>query len=322
MSLLEVTDLTIKLPIGSQMRTIVDRVNLKVRRGEVLGIAGESGSGKTLSAMSIMGLLPKEAEVSGEICFEGRELLGLSEREFRSLRGNDIAMVFQDPLSSLHPMLTIEKQLTDHLRKHKRVSRKAARDRAEELLALVQLPNPAKTLGVYPHQLSGGQRQRVAIAIALACEPSLLIADEPTTALDVTVQAGIIELLLSLTKTINIGVIIVTHDLGVLSSIANDLAVFYAGEVVESSTSARVFQAPKHPYTEALLAAIPHASDSGEIDLQPMKGSPPAAGEWGGGCKFYPRCDFAVRKCSLEPPKLAEAQPGHEVACHVRGAVA
>ncbi len=320
MSLLSIENLSIALPVDGRILPIVEGVSLQVSRGEVLGIAGESGSGKTMSAMAVMGLLPKDAIVTGSIRFEGKELIGMGEREFRSIRGNDIAMVFQDPLSSLHPMLTVEKQLTDHLRKHKRMSRHDARVRAEELLRLVQLPNPAKLLRVYPHQLSGGQRQRVAIAIALACEPSLLIADEPTTALDVTVQAGIIELLLDLTRKIDIGVMIVTHDLGVLSSIADRLAVFYAGGIVETAGAAAVFRHPTHPYTEALLAAVPHRDDDGDIDLKPMRGTPPAAGEWAEGCRFNPRCDYVERQCYVIDPVLLEATPGHQVACHVRGA--
>lgn len=319
MSLLEISDLSISLPVDGRMLPIVEGVSLSLNRGEVLGIAGESGSGKTMSAMAVMGLLPKGADVTGSIKYEDRELLGLPEREFRALRGNEIAMVFQDPLSSLHPMMTIETQLTDHLRKHKKLSKRAAHARAEELLGLVQLPNPVKTLRAYPHQLSGGQRQRIAIAIALACEPALLIADEPTTALDVTVQAGIIELLISLTEEMNIGVMIVTHDLGVLSSIADRLAVFYAGEVVETSTAAAVFTQPAHPYTEALLAAVPHPDAAGQIELMPMRGAPPSAGEWAEGCRFNPRCGYVERQCYSAQPALTESAPGHLVSCHVRG---
>ena len=319
MSLLSVEDLRIALPINGRMVPIVEGVNLHVDRGDVLGIAGESGSGKTLTAMAVMGLLPANAEVTGSIRYEGRELTSLTEREFRRIRGNDIAMIFQDPLSSLHPMLTIEAQLTDHLRKHQRVNRAAARTRAAELLDLVRLPNPAKTLGAYPHQLSGGMRQRVAIATALACDPSLVIADEPTTALDVTVQAGIIELLLNLTREFDIGVMIVTHDLGVLSSIADRLAVFYAGEIVETAAASTVFQHPTHPYTEALLAAVPHRGDGEDIELLPMRGTPPGAGEWVDGCRFSPRCGYVQPACRDRRPLLLEVSPGHSVACHVKG---
>lgn len=322
MSLLSIQDLTISLPIDGRMVPIVDGVNLRVERGEVLGIAGESGSGKTLTAMSVMGLLPKEAQVDGSITYGERELVGASERDFRIIRGNEIAMIFQDPLSSLHPMLTVEAQLTDHLRKHRKVNARVARARAMELLDLVRLPNPKKTLRAYPHQLSGGMRQRVAIAAALACEPSLLIADEPTTALDVTVQAGIIDLLVQLTSEVDIGVIIVTHDLGVLSSIADRLAVFYAGEVVETGVSGEVFRTPTHPYTEALLAAVPHREDDGAVTLRPMRGSPPAAGAWDEGCRFRDRCDLAERACASSNPKLQEIAIGHQVACHVRGGTA
>ncbi|MBK0417466.1 ABC transporter ATP-binding protein [Leucobacter sp. CSA1] len=319
MSLLAVEDLSISLPIGGRMVPIVEGIDLSLERGEVLGIAGESGSGKTLSAMAVMGLLPKEAEVAGSIRFEGRELTTLGEREFGRIRGNDIAMVFQDPLSSLHPMLTVEGQLTDHLRKHRGLNRRAARARATELLELVRLPNPAKTLRAYPHQLSGGMRQRVAIATALACEPSLLIADEPTTALDVTVQAGIIELLLRLTGEMDIGVMIVTHDLGVLSSIADRLAVFYAGQIVETAAASTVFREPTHPYTEALLAAVPHRDDDGDVVLQPMRGAPPGAGEWAEGCRFNPRCGYVEPVCRVRAPQLLEFVPGHSAACHVKG---
>ena len=319
MSLLAVEDLSISLPIGGRMVPIVEGIDLSLDRGEVLGIAGESGSGKTLSAMAVMGLLPKEAEVGGSIRFEGRELTALGEREFGRIRGNEIAMVFQDPLSSLHPMLTVEGQLTDHLRKHRRLSRRAARARATELLELVRLPNPARTLRAYPHQLSGGMRQRVAIATALACEPSLLIADEPTTALDVTVQAGIIELLLHLTGEMDIGVMIVTHDLGVLSSIADRLAVFYAGRIVETAAASTVFRHPAHPYTEALLAAVPHGDAAGDVVLQPMRGAPPGAGEWAEGCRFNPRCALTESRCRVRVPQLLDISPGHSVACHVKG---
>ncbi|UOQ56855.1 ABC transporter ATP-binding protein [Leucobacter allii] len=319
MSLLTVEGLGVSLPIDGRMTPIVEGIDLRVERGEVLGIAGESGSGKTMSAMAVMGLLPAEASVTGSIRFEGRELLGLGERELRRLRGNDIAMVFQDPLSSLHPMLTIEGQLTDHLRAHRRIGRRAAGARAMELLELVRLPNPRKTMRAYPHQLSGGMRQRVAIATALACEPALLIADEPTTALDVTVQAGIIELLLGLTRELELGVMIVTHDLGVLSSIADRLAVFYAGEVVETASAADVFARPTHPYTEALLAAVPHRNDASEIELLPMRGSPPGAGEWADGCRFSPRCGYVEPSCRARGPRLLEVSGGHSVACHVKG---
>jgi oligopeptide/dipeptide ABC transporter ATP-binding protein len=319
MSLLAIESLRVSFPMGGGNIPIVGGVNLSVNEGEVLGVAGESGSGKTISAMAIMGLLPPEATISGSIRFGGRELLGLSESEMRRIRGNEISMVFQDPLSSLHPMITIGNQLTDHLRAHQKVSKAQARSRALELLDLVRLPNPTKTLNVYPHQLSGGMRQRVAIAIALACSPKLLIADEPTTALDVTVQAGIIDLLKNLARDLGLAVMIVTHDLGVLSSIADRLAVFYAGSIVETSRTSAVFRNPTHPYTEALLRAIPHRSNDGQITLRPMTGVPPAAGEWPRGCQFAPRCSYAVDACATDRPALSMPAPEHAVACHVKG---
>lgn len=320
MTLLEIDDLHVALPLHGRMLPIVDGVSLRVDEGEVLGVAGESGSGKTMSAMAVMGLLPPDASVTGSIRYRNRELVGLGEGELRRLRGNDIAMVFQDPLSSLHPMITVGDQLTDHLRAHQHVRRRTADARARELLDLVRLPNPAKTVKAYPHQLSGGMRQRVAIAIALACGPRLLIADEPTTALDVTVQAGIIELLKNLTRELGLGVMTVTHDLGVLSSIADRLAVFYAGRVVETSTTRAVFGDPTHPYTSSLLAAIPHRSGEGPASLRPMAGSPPGEGAWPEGCRFHPRCALAVDECRATPPRLFDVTPGHAVACHVKGA--
>lgn len=320
MSILTIEDLNVALPFQGKMVPIVDGVSLQVQRGKVLGIAGESGSGKTVSAMTVMGLLPKTAKISGSIDYNNTELLGLSEHKLQQIRGEEIAMIFQDPLSSLHPMLTIGEQLTDHVRYHNKVSKKEAKARAIELLEMVRLPNPTKTIKGYPHQLSGGMRQRVAIAIALACNPSVLIADEPTTALDVTVQAGIIELLKKLTQEQNLAVMIVTHDLGVLSSIADDLVIFYAGRIVESSSAKEVFQNPQHPYTQALLAAIPHQdpSDPKKIELKPMRGSPPGVGEWPQGCSFNPRCDVAIDQCTVFEPSLLPVAPQHEVACLVR----
>jgi ABC-type dipeptide/oligopeptide/nickel transport system ATPase component len=254
MSLLEVQDLTIRRRDG---RALVDGVGFTVEPGEVVGVVGESGSGKTLTGLSVIGLLPEGLSATGSITLEGRELLTQSQREWQRTRGAEVAMVLQDPSSSLHPMLRLGEQLTDHLRTHLGLGRKAARSRAVELLDAVHLPEPEQILRRYPHQLSGGQKQRVAIAIALACEPSLLIADEPTTALDANIRIEIVRLLDELRTTTGMGIVFVTHDLAVLSSIADRVNVFRIGEIVEAGSAADIFERPTHPYTAELLDAVP-----------------------------------------------------------------
>lgn len=255
MSLLEVDGLRVRLRAGDRLVTIVDGVDFSVEAGEVFGIAGESGSGKTMSMLALLGLLPDGAVVDGAIRFSGRELLGLKREQLRALAGRELAMIFQDPLTSLHPMLTIGSQLTEHMRLHLGLGKAAAGRRAVELLDEVRIPDPTRALQAYPHQFSGGMRQRIAIAIALACGPKLLIADEPTTALDVTVQAGILRLLDRLRRENELSVILVTHDLGVMSAIADRVSIFYAGRVVEAGMREPVLQRPRHPYTRALLDA-------------------------------------------------------------------
>ena len=307
MSLLEVDGLRVSLPAARGMVTIVDGVDYAVEQGEVFGVAGESGSGKTMSMLALLGLLPDGAAVEGQARFEQRDLLALSRGELRELAGRDLAMVFQDPLTSLHPMLTIGKQLTEHVRLHLGLDGAAADRRAVELLEDVRIPNGAEALHAYPHQFSGGMRQRIAIAIALACRPKLLIADEPTTALDVTVQAGILRLLDRLRRENDLAVILITHDLGVMSAIADRVSIFYAGRVVESGTREAVLQAPRHPYTRALLDALPHPEAPRNQELVAIPGSPPAPGNIPPGCAFNPRCAYAQPDCTVHAPPLVPA---------------
>ena len=255
-TVLEIAGLT----VGIGRTEILRGVNLSLEAGRIQGLAGESGSGKTMTGLAVMGLLPSGSRVTGSITYGDLELVGLSARRQNALRGTAMAMVFQDPSTSLHPMLSVSAQLTDHLRHHLGISRGAARDRAVELLDTVRIPDPAGALRRYPHQFSGGQRQRIAIAIALACSPRILIADEPTTALDVTVQAGVLHLLRDLAREMGLAVLLVTHDLGVMSAVADRVAVMRHGEVVENGERHQVFTAPAHPYTASLLASLPGAA--------------------------------------------------------------
>ena len=296
--------------------TIVDGVDYEVRPSEVFGIAGESGSGKTISMLALLGLLPERSTVEGTATFAGRDLLAMPRRDLRELSGRDLAMVFQDPFTSLHPMLSVGRQLTEHVRLHLGLDRRAAEQRALELLADVRIPDPAAALRRFPHQFSGGMRQRIAIAIALACGPKLLIADEPTTALDVTVQAGILRLLDRLRHEHELSVVLITHDLGVLSSIADTVSIFYAGRVVESGPRDTVLRRPRHPYTKALLDALPHPEAGKEKPLVAIGGAPPVPGRIPPGCAFHPRCAFAAEVCRSVVPPLAAAGD-RRLACHV-----
>ncbi|MFE9703213.1 ABC transporter ATP-binding protein [Streptomyces sp. NPDC005930] len=319
--LLRVRDLTVTLSRAGRDVRLVDGVGLEVRPGEVLGIAGESGSGKTVTGMTLVGLGPDRATVTGSVRFDGRELVGLPDKQWGQVRGRDIAVVFQDPSSALHPMLTVGRQLTDHVRRHQGLSRKQAAARAAELLDLVRIPGGASAAARYPHQFSGGMRQRIAIASALACGPRLLIADEPTTALDVTVQAGIVELLDELRRETGMAVVMVTHDLGVLSSVADRIAVFYAGRVIETGTVSEVIGTPQHPYTRGLLQALPHASLGKRsavghaVPLRPIPGSAPAADAPVPGCPFHPRCSSAIDGCDRTRPVPVTIGPARTAAC-------
>ncbi|UFU07698.1 ABC transporter ATP-binding protein [Ruania halotolerans] len=262
MSALRIRDLRIAFGRRGRTTEVVSGISLNLEPGRVQGLAGESGSGKTVSGLAVLGLLPDTAHISGSIQLNGTELVGMSERELNRVRGAQVAMVFQDPSASLHPQLTVGSQLTDHMRTHMQVTKRQARERAVELLDRVQVPEPEGALRRYPHQFSGGQRQRIAIALALACDPQVLLADEPTTALDVTVQAGILHLLRDLAAERDLAVLLVTHDLGVMSAIADDVAVMRHGRIVEAGARSQVFTAPTHPYTRELLASMPEAHES------------------------------------------------------------
>jgi oligopeptide transport system ATP-binding protein len=274
-ALLDVRGLEVTVGHGAASVTIVEDVNFTIGRGEVLGLAGESGSGKTMTALALMGILPPEARAAGMAMFDGQDLVGLRGRPLRQVQGRRIAMVFQDPASSLHPMLTIGRQLTEHMRHHLRISRHEAQRRAIDLLDQVRIPDPRAALRAYPHQFSGGMRQRIQIAIALACEPDLLIADEPTTALDVTIQAGVLRLLERLCRERGLAVLLITHNLGVLSAIADRVIVMYSGRIIESCLTAELMTSSRHPYTRALLSSVPRpdAADTVLVPARSVRGA-------------------------------------------------
>jgi oligopeptide/dipeptide ABC transporter ATP-binding protein len=281
----------------------------------VLGIVGESGSGKSVGMLAALGLQPEGARVTGSVRFDGRELVGLPRRELRKLRGSRIAMIFQDPLSSLNPVMTVGEQIIEAVRLHNPdMSRHAAADRARDLLALVAIPQPDRRLAQYPHEFSGGMRQRVMIAMAVANDPDLLIADEPTTALDVTVQAQIMDVLAELQARLKLGLILITHDLGVLAGHADRVAVVYAGQVVEQAGVDDLFARPGHPYTRGLIASIPDMTVQNDR-LFSIDGTPPALGQLPAGCAFHPRCIAAGEICRREAPSMRE-EGGHAAACH------
>jgi peptide/nickel transport system ATP-binding protein len=316
--LLRVQDLRVEFPTEDGVVHAVDGISCDVRPGGTLGIVGESGSGKTVAALTAMGLTRRMgARISGRILFEGRDLLALSEEEMRSLRGNEIAMVFQDPLSSLHPLYTIGAQIVEAIRAHRDTAKVLSRARAIELLELVGMREPDRRVDQYPHELSGGMRQRAMIAMALANEPKLLIADEPTTALDVTVQAQILALLTRLQRELSMAIVIVTHDLGVVADVADDVAVMYAGRIVETAPVTRLLGAPEHPYTWGLLRSIPSLTGPRARRLEPIPGSPPSLIERPSGCHFHPRCPYAQPDHARIDPGLEPSpeEPGHRVAC-------
>lgn len=321
MNLLTVKNLSVTLATASGEADAVRNLSFNISHGEILGIAGESGSGKTMTALSLLGLLPHKGRATGSINFDGRDILASTKREYRDLRGKEIAMIFQDPMTSLHPMLTVEVQLTEHLRHHRKVSKDAARNSALKLLATVKIPDPEAALRAHPSQFSGGMRQRIAIAIALACEPKLLIADEPTTALDVTVQAGILKLLHQLRAERNLSVLVITHDLGVLSSLTDRIMIMYAGSEVESGKTSDLLTRPRHPYTKGLISALPgHISSTYSEHpkgLLSIEGMPPELGNFPAGCAFHPRCKFAVATCKAVTPECIEISESHRIFCPV-----
>ena len=316
--LLSVRDLSTHFFTREGVVQAVDGVSFALEKGKTLGIVGESGCGKTVTALSIMGLIPKPPAkiVSGEIWFDGRDLARLSERQLEDVRGSQIAMIFQDPMTSLNPTLTIGTQITETIRRHFDVSKQRAQQRAVELLEEVQIPRAKSRLDDYPHRLSGGMRQRVMIAIALSCEPELLIADEPTTALDVTVQAEVLDLLEQLQQSHGTALMLITHDMGVIAEAADDVAVMYAGQIVEQASVTALFDRPEHPYTEALLGALPQVEDARarEARLTAIPGRPPDLIDPPQTCRFAARCAYAgTDGCASHMPELRELRPGHFV---------
>ncbi|MFQ5904160.1 MAG: ABC transporter ATP-binding protein [Candidatus Binatia bacterium] len=318
-NLLEVRDLRTYFYTSQGVVKAVDGVSYDVRAGETMALVGESGCGKTMSALSIMRLVPKPqgSIVGGEIRFQGRDLLKLDEEEMRRIRGAEIAMIFQEPMTSLNPVLSIGRQITETLEAHDTVSKEEAKGRALELLRLVGIPDPERRLSDYPHQLSGGMRQRVMIAIALSCKSKLILADEPTTALDVTIQAQILELMRELSQKFGLALMIITHNLGVVARYADQVHVMYAGKVIESASAREIYQNPCHPYTLGLLRSVPRLDQPRKAKLDPIEGQPPNLWDLPQGCSFSARCKFAVEKCAHEVPPLREVGEGHRSACWV-----
>ena len=294
---------------GAGLVRAVDGVDLDVSAGRTLGVVGESGSGKSVTALSIMGLVdpPGRIEPGSRIRFGGRDLVQLDEEELRELRGNEISMIFQEPMTSLNPVFTIGDQIAEAVRLHRPLGTAAAKERALEMLSLVGIPSPQRRFGDYPHQLSGGMRQRVMIAMALANEPKLLIADEPTTALDVTIQAQILELMRELRERLGMAIMLITHDLGVVAEMCDDVAVMYAGRVVERGSAGAVFRSPQHPYTEALLHSIPALGATQAQPLKVIRGMVPSPLAWPRGCRFAARCDYTFDRCLHDDPPLMQA---------------
>ncbi|MDD6888342.1 MAG: ABC transporter ATP-binding protein [bacterium] len=314
--LLEVKNLKTYFYTEEGVTKAVDGLDLQLHEGETLAIVGESGCGKSVTSLSILGLVttPPGKIEAGEILFDGEDLLKKSEKQMRKIRGNKISMIFQEPLTSLNPVFTVGKQIMEALILHRSLDKKAAREEAIRLLKLVGLPNPEKAVDDYPHQLSGGMRQRVMIAMALSCQPKILIADEPTTALDVTIQAQILRLLAELQKKTNTAIILITHDLGIVAQVAQNVVVMYAGEAVEYGDVRSIFAHPLHPYTEGLLKSIPVLGESRER-LYSIEGMVPSQKNYPKGCRFAPRCEYATEKCHAEKPELLTAKDGRPVRC-------
>ncbi|HEX9895417.1 MAG TPA: ABC transporter ATP-binding protein [Gemmatimonadales bacterium] len=316
MTLLDVRDLRLDFPVPGGVMHPVDGVSFSIAKGEVLALVGESGCGKSLTSLALLRLVPPPGRIAdgSGISLDGVDLLGLDPGAMRQVRGGRIGMVFQDPMTSLNPVLTAGDQVVETVRAHLPVTRAEAKQRAIRLLTEVGIPDPADRFNAYPHQLSGGLRQRVMIAIALAAEPALLIADEPTTALDVTVQAQILELLDGLRRTHGMAVLLITHDLGVVAGRADRVAVMYAGQIVETADTGALFQRPSHPYTQALFASIPRLE--GPVGrLKSIPGSVPQPSDWPTGCRFHPRCPFAFEPCASAVPPMFQPGPGHDAKC-------
>jgi oligopeptide transport system ATP-binding protein len=316
-ALLEVRDLRVRFSTDDGVVEAVDGVSFSVDRGETLAVVGESGSGKSVTALALMRLIPQPPGkiASGQVLLDGRDLLTLPENEMRAVRGNDVAMVFQDPMTALNPVFSIGFQLMEPLRLHQGMNRAQASARAAQLLAQVGIGDGSRRLDDYPHQFSGGQRQRIMIAMALACNPSVLIADEPTTALDVTVQAQILDLMLTLQREFGSGLILITHDLGIVARTADRVAVMYAGRMVEQATTEDIFARPQHPYTWGLIDSIPRLDSAHGEKLIPIPGSPPSLINKPSGCAFHPRCRSRRDVCAAAVPPLRTVGNGHEAAC-------
>ncbi|MBO0823617.1 MAG: ABC transporter ATP-binding protein [Actinobacteria bacterium] len=319
--LLEVRDLRIHFPTDDGLVKAVDGVSFSLDRGRTLGIVGESGSGKSVTSLGILGLHQHtRADIAGQVLLDGEDLTAATPERVRSLRGSKMAMIFQDPLSSLHPYYTVGKQISEAYLIHNNVGKKAARQHAIDMLGRVGIPQPATRVDDYPHQFSGGMRQRAMIAMALSCNPELLIADEPTTALDVTVQAQILDLISDLQREFGSAVIIITHDLGVVAELSDDILVMYSGRVAEYGSAEDIFWRPGHPYTWGLLTSMPRIDEARAERLIPIQGTPPSLINVPSGCPFHPRCDFAAftdGKSETEIPELREIEVGHRVACHL-----
>jgi oligopeptide/dipeptide ABC transporter ATP-binding protein len=316
--LLDISDLHTEFRTGAGVVRAVDGVSYTVDAGETVAVVGESGSGKSVTALSVLRLIPNPPGriTAGSVSFAGRDLLTLSEPEMREIRGGEIGMVFQEPMTSLNPVLTVGRQITETLEQHRRLDHVTAVKRAEALLVQVGIAEPARRLKQYPHQLSGGMRQRVMIAIALACDPKLIIADEPTTALDVTIQAQILELMKALTRDRGIALIIITHNLGVVARYADRVNVMYAGRIVECGPAAEIYHEPRHPYTVALLRSVPRLDRPRQARLDPVEGQPPDLTRLDAGCAFRPRCRLADAACAAARPVLARVgSDGHSAAC-------
>ncbi len=320
-AVLDIRDLKIHFPTDDGLVKAVDGVSFTLERGRTLGIVGESGSGKSVTSLGILGLYHRgNAQISGKIYLDGEDLVAADQTRVRELRGNKMAMIFQDPLSSLHPYYTVGNQIAEAYLIHNKVSKKAARAHATDLLKRVGIPHAETRVDDYPHQFSGGMRQRAMIAMALSCDPELLIADEPTTALDVTVQAQILDLIADLQQEYHSAVIMITHDLGVVAELADDVLVMYAGRMAEYGSGQDVFGRPGHPYTWGLLSSMPRLDRPRMDRLQSIRGTPPSLINVPSGCPFHPRCDYAARnngRCESEVPQLRQVSLGHDVACHL-----
>ncbi|GGK66802.1 dipeptide/oligopeptide/nickel ABC transporter ATP-binding protein [Planomonospora parontospora subsp. parontospora] len=320
-SFLELRDLRIHFPTDDGLVKSVDGLSYKLERGKTLGIVGESGSGKSVTSLGILGLHKgTRAKISGEIWLDGEELVSASAEHVRRLRGKKMAMIFQDPLSAMHPFYTVGQQIIEAYRIHHKVSKKVARKHAIDMLGRVGIPQPERRVDSYPHEFSGGMRQRAMIAMALSCDPELLIADEPTTALDVTVQAQILDLMRDLQRDFNAALIIITHDLGVVAELSDDILVMYGGKCIEYGTAEDIFERPEHPYTWGLLGSMPRLDREPTERLLPIKGNPPSLINVPSGCAFHPRCAFEGRtggKADTEVPALLESSGGHLVRCHM-----